>query len=90
MGEILQSGGSRPLSPGSQPGFPPGPILGPGGTRYIGRVVIEAWVPSDPSSDGLQFAVTLADGGDAKAHDSFIRDVIAKVHARLQRQPRLG
>lgn len=90
MGEILQSGGARPVSGGSQTGLPAGPVLGPGGTRYIGRVIVEVWAPSDPSSDGLQFSVTLAGGGDAKALDSFVRDVIARLQARLQRQPRLG
>ena len=57
---------------------------GPYGTRLLGRLIIEAWEPSDPSSDGIAYVVESSSQSPEVA-DKFALDLAVKVVARLQR-----
>lgn len=71
---------------GSRPTLPIEPITGPHG-KFLGRVIIEIWEPSDGNPDGLTYVVQ---GGDSPAGaDSFSRAAVAKLHAQLQKQQRI-
>ncbi|MDE3075846.1 MAG: hypothetical protein KGJ86_10495 [Chloroflexota bacterium] len=85
MAEWQKTGSSKQGSPAGKTVLPAGPLLGQGGTKFLGRVIIEAWEPSDPSSDGIMMSITTAAGGDLGAHQQFSRDAVAKAHARLQK-----
>ena len=57
---------------------------GPYGKRLLGRLIIEAWEPSEPSSDGIAYVVE-SDLRSPEAADRFARDLAVKFVARLQR-----
>jgi hypothetical protein len=74
-----------------QPGQPLAPrsasekqLSGPYGTKLLGRLIIEAWEPSDPSSDGIAYSVESSDRTPEGA-DKFARELAVKFVARLQK-----
>lgn len=79
------SGSQRRMQPGTAQSHPggAGPTLGQHGTRYLGRIVLEAWEPSDPSDDGVVYTVTMGSGAtDLRAVDRFVRDVAQRLLKR--------
>lgn len=75
---------SNPRS--QQPNLPTGPVTGPNSTKFLGRLVVEAWEPSDPSTDGIAYVVDIAGTSTPASADRFARDLIQRLHARFQRQ----
>ena len=72
--------------PGGKISAPSGSDNPPGsyGKRLLGRLIIEAWEPSEPSSDGIAYVVE-SDLRSPEAADRFARDLAVKFVARLQR-----
>jgi hypothetical protein len=75
-----------PASPGARQVSPSSPLLGQQGTRFLGRLVIEMWEPSDPSSDGLTYSVDGTAGRAQRDADAFALKAAQALVARLQRQ----
>jgi hypothetical protein len=56
-------------------------MMGKAGTRYLGRVVIEAWEPGRPDENGIVFMVQgLGDNLDIDGAEAFARDVVTRLY----------